>query len=320
VKQKAPVTSVALSGHLTLPISGVGSPFTGFSAGSFHAYGVDLAGQEALIQQHKKVTSLRRALKGKRRRIRSLSAKVQELQREQEEFDRQSVTSAIRKRISSAAQKHLARKPGFFARFIEDKPVDATVLAVDIRRSTDLMLHCASPAAFVEFISSLCVKLATIATDAHGVFDKFTGDGILAFFPSFFSGIDHAAWALRAALDCQEFWDDHFKKYARHFKRLPGDTGLGIGIDTGALHISVMNDDIIIVGEPVVYACRFSSAAKFKETLLNQNAHGTLLKRKRLAASFTPQTVQIKEGLFVAYKSARSLPRLALAGPARRET
>ena len=41
--------------------------------------------------------------------------------------------------------------------------------------------------------------LGTTITDSYGVFDKFTGDGILAFFPEFFSGPDAGFLAIRAA-------------------------------------------------------------------------------------------------------------------------
>jgi len=182
------------------------------------------------------------------------------------------------------------------------------------------MLHCDSATAFAEFIMSLCLGMAKTAMDRNGVFDKFTGDGILAFFPKFYSGPDHAVWALRAAIDCQNLFRAHFDRFASHFKRLPADTGLGIGIDSGMITISVMNDDIVIVGEPVVYACRFSSAASYGQTLLNQGAFAAAVRRKALSKKFVSKACQIKEGLFLAHCYRGAFPKLRLSVPAWEET
>ena len=61
----------------------------------------------------------------------------------------------------------------------------AFVVAVDIRRSTDLMLKARTPRHFAEFTTALCVELTQVLLESGGVFDKFTGDGILAFFSNF---------------------------------------------------------------------------------------------------------------------------------------
>jgi hypothetical protein len=72
------------------------------------------------------------------------------------------------------------------------------VLSVDIRRSTELMLKARTAEKFAEFITGLSIELTTIVLNSFGVFDKLTGDGILAFFPDFFSGPD-AAYRVVAA-------------------------------------------------------------------------------------------------------------------------
>jgi len=52
------------------------------------------------------------------------------------------------------------------------------------------MLKARSPALFAGFMTQLCAALEVTIKEEYGVFDKFTGDGVLAFFPEFFSGKD----------------------------------------------------------------------------------------------------------------------------------
>src|SRR5262249_51499148 len=67
----------------------------------------------------------------------------------------------------------------------EENRVPAFVMSIDIRRSTDLMLKARDPRLFAEFVTGLCAKLKSLIVNNYGVFDKFTGDGVLAFFPDF---------------------------------------------------------------------------------------------------------------------------------------
>ncbi len=70
-------------------------------------------------------------------------------------------------------------------------------MSIDIRRSTDLMLKAREPRLFADFVTGLCSKLKNLIVNNYGVFDKFTGDGVLAFFPDFYSGPDAGLLAVR---------------------------------------------------------------------------------------------------------------------------
>ena len=148
----------------------------------------------------------------------------------------------------------------------------AFVMSVDIRGSTDLMLKARTAEAFALFITTLCNDFQMIVKDCYGVFDKFTGDGILAFFPEFFTGKDAGFFAVSAAHRCHMAFEKHYKANRTSFKAIPTDAGLGIGIDYGPLRIIPVADGLTVVGEPVVYACRMGGAPA-KKTFLNQMAY-----------------------------------------------
>ena len=145
------------------------------------------------------------------------------------------------------------------------------VISIDIRRSTDLMLNANNSDDFALFISGLCEGLKKIIISSFGIFDKFTGDGILAYFPIFYSGNDAILKCCITAQLCHDFFTSYYKEYSNKFK-IKLKTGLGIGIDYGTTKLLPINDEPTIVGVPVVYACRLSGAP-FGHTYINQPAY-----------------------------------------------
>jgi class 3 adenylate cyclase len=173
--------------------------------------------------------------------------------------------------------------------FTNNNKTDAVVVSIDIRRSTELMLKAKSHEEYSEFITELTKKLATIITANFGVFDKFTGDGVLAFFPSFYSGPDSIVHAIRVSQLCHQAFQEHYEQYRSFFNVFLTDIGLGIGIDYGSVSIVNSDMELTVVGIPVVYACRFSGTAA-GTTVLNGNAfdyltlrHPRLFKHKLVA-------------------------------------
>ncbi len=163
-------------------------------------------------------------------------------------------------RVSVKAQDRLLKDEAFRKSFFESKECRAFVISVDIRRSTELMLKARSATQFSEFITELCERFDEIIKGNHGVFDKFTGDGILAFFPDFFSGPDAGYHALLAAQQCQEAFKSIYKSYRTSFSTVINDVGLGIGVDYGLVNLLKMGGGLTVVGGPVVYACRLGGA------------------------------------------------------------
>jgi class 3 adenylate cyclase len=187
------------------------------------------------------------------------------------------------------------------------------VVSVDIRRSTELMLKARSPEAFAEFITTLSNKLMKCVQWGGGIVDKFTGDGILAFFPDFFCGPDAGYLAVETARECHDEFAAHYRNSRNSFQSVRLDTGLGIGVDYGTCALVNVNDALTVVGAPVVYACRLSGAPVGK-TYVNQTAYEALQATCPRAFKLTETTIDIKhEGLTLAYDAVLGEPYGATA-------
>jgi class 3 adenylate cyclase len=164
------------------------------------------------------------------------------------------------------------------------------------------MLKARRPELFAQFIRKLCVALSEIIIGNYGVFDKFTGDGVLAYFPDFYSGPDAGLWALDCALKAHVFFAEHYKAHRHCFTSVLNDIGLGIGIDFGDTYMVKIQGSLTLVGTPVVYACRLSGA-KAGDTLLNQPAYEVVFDKYRGHFNFDETVLMIKnEGETLAYR------------------
>lgn len=231
----------------------------------------------------------------KDKRIADLQATIAAL-REQERL------GFLLNRVPEAARKALFSNAALRDAFTTGREASAFVMSVDIRRSTELMLKARRPELFARFLTELCHSLEALIKSCNGVFDKFTGDGILAFFPDFFTGPDAAFWCVSAAAQAHTLFDAAYRGNRTSFMSVLNDVGLGIGIDYGPVHIVQVAGGITVVGAPVVYACRLSGAPPGK-TLLNQPAY------ERVAATISSQCfmneteLEIKhEGRMLAYE------------------
>lgn len=205
-------------------------------------------------------------------------------------------------RVNQDAQKQLLRSTEFQKQFLESRECKAVVMAVDIRRSTELMLKARTPEDFAEFITTLCSDLMRIIVDSYGVFDKFTGDGVLAFFPDFYSGDDAAFLAVSAADRCHTTFNSHYHNSRKSFTSILTDIGLGIGIDFGRVHLVQVAGGLTVVGAPVVYACRLSQAPSGL-TLANQPAYEVISERCGGSCFTAERELEIKhEGRMLAYE------------------
>src|SRR5262245_49604270 len=163
--------------------------------------------------------------------------------------------SFVTSRMREEAREVFLGSTPFQDEFLVSKgPRSAFVMAVDVRRSTELMLKSRKPELFAAFIIELCNKLRRVILDHDGVFDKFTGDGILAFFPDFYTGDDAGYCAVHAASECHKVFTDHYSSHRNSFDTVLRDVGLGIGIDFGDTHLVNFERELAIVGRPVVYA------------------------------------------------------------------
>lgn len=175
------------------------------------------------------------------------------------------------------------------------------VVSVDIRRSTELMLKSKNPKAFAEFVTTLCGELVDIFKRNVGVVDKFTGDGILAFFPDFYSGHDAGYFALKSATEANEAFRRLYRKFRSSFTVILDEVGLGIGIDYGEVQLVQVAGALTIVGNPVVYACRMGGAPAGR-IYLNQGAYDEIDRKYPHLIQTKETTLSIKgDGALLAY-------------------
>lgn len=211
-------------------------------------------------------------------KLEEMEKAVLELTNNIKELNEKESLSYLLGRVGNQGKSKILGSPDFRAMFNNESPCDAFVLSVDIRRSTELMLKAREPKLFAQFIISLAAKLRQAVLDNFGVFDKFTGDGILGFFPDFYSGSDAGYYAVKAAAECHQIFKAHYEQHRNSFISILLDTGLGIGIDFGKVQIVEVAGDISVVGSPVVYACRMAGA-NAGETYTNYPAYEALFEK-----------------------------------------
>ena len=228
--------------------------------------------------------------------------KIEELESVLDELRAKERIGFLLGRVNQAAKRQLLVSEVFQRAFLERKECVAFVMAVDIRRSTELMLKARSPEDFAQFVTTLCDDLMSVITEHFGVFDKFTGDGVLAFFPDFYTGPDAAYYAVAAADRCHASFTAHYQRFRRSFTSVLTGVGLGIGLDYGSVHLVQMGGGLTVVGGPVVYACRLSGAPS-GVTLVNQPAYEVISDGFGARCFINETTLDIKhEGGMVAYE------------------
>jgi class 3 adenylate cyclase len=205
-------------------------------------------------------------------------------------------------RVSDAAEERLLNDSDFQKLFEDNIACDAMVVSIDMRRSTELMLKARDPQLYAAFVTTLCDRLRRIIIRHGGIFDKFTGDGILAVFPLFYSGNDAGYLAVKAAAECHQAFSEHYRASRTCFNSVLADIGLGIGIDFGNVRMVQISSDLTVVGTPVVYACRMGGAPS-GTTYLNEPAYELILERDRAYFDFQEAQLPTKhEGSMVAHQ------------------
>jgi class 3 adenylate cyclase len=305
------VESFEASNLITFPIANVGG--LAFLSEPDRLHMAELEGQ---------IRTLREKVETQARKLQSVQSDASQTKTERDALDstlkrleeKQQIAFLL-DRVSEEARSALLASEQLRSQFLDDrvaKPLYA--MSVDIRRSTDLMLKAREPLAFAGFITQLCNILMDIVRKHQGVVDKFTGDGILCFFPEFFSGVDAGYLAVAAADACHKAFATHYRDSRRLFHSILSDIGLGIGIDYGACHLVQVAGTLTIVGAPVVYACRLG-AAPAGTTLLNQPAYEAICASHGARVLISETKIELKhEGWLVAY-TARLNPHDYKAHP-----
>ncbi|KKK76702.1 hypothetical protein LCGC14_2860970, partial [marine sediment metagenome] len=136
------------------------------------------------------------------------------------------------------------------------------------------------PEATVRLLNQYLDHVCEIIQVRHGgTLSKFEGDGVFAFFGAPIAQPDHAARAIRAALDCQAFVAG-FDRQLRADGLLPTEAELSVrvGVTTGEVLVGNMGSTQRVaytaIGDSVNLAARLETANKFFGThiLVNEQA------------------------------------------------
>lgn len=159
-----------------------------------------------------------------------------------------------------------------------DDEVRTTTLVFDLRKSTFCMKEAIDSKKFAEWIDQL-VQILTAVCHLHGgIFDKFTGDGILAHFLDKECGVVCQKRAVEASLGCAVdllvALDNHLPYLLPNLHHVSDLLGGGVGIDVGPAYWAVdRKGNPITVGPGVVEAGRLCDTAKAKRIRITNAAY-----------------------------------------------
>jgi len=143
-------------------------------------------------------------------------------------------------------------------------------MAADIRESTSLMKEAIQFERFAQVMDKFVSSVRRGITRSGGWFDKFTGDGFLAYWivqnaqpdassEGFVQTAGDVADAARALIDL--FHNRVLEDFRDNARNLSAGVGLSIGLDAGPGYLMKIADELTIVGPPVVGAVRMVTAA-----------------------------------------------------------
>jgi len=162
----------------------------------------------------------------------------------------------------------------------------AIAVIADIRRSQDLMTYAKSADDFSERMVQFITHARSRIEELGGVFDKFTGDGYLAFFSEAVCTRlkqDYKSSFLAFVREQHDFASAHFSNWLGSVRKQPTlPTGLAIGADIGQVAFLDKDNHLMAVGDCIVWATRMAAAASAGETVVNNLLHRALTDREGL--------------------------------------
>jgi class 3 adenylate cyclase len=153
---------------------------------------------------------------------------------------------------------------------IDGEPLQMFVMAADIRESTTLMKEAVRFELFAKIMDKFVSAVRRGIGTPGGWFDRFTGDGFLAYwvvqqgpeaeyhqrFVEAAGNLAHTAHELVELFHARVLED-----FRRNSRNLSEGVGLSMGLDAGPGFLVEIADELTIVGPPVVGAVRMVTAA-----------------------------------------------------------
>ena len=170
---------------------------------------------------------------------------------------------------------------------IDTTPLQMFVMAADIRESTLLMKEAVEFQRFAKIMDKFVSAVRSGIGTPGGWFDKFTGDGFLAYwitpttpkedyqrrFVEAAGNLAHTAHQL-----IELFHSKVLDDFRRNSRNLSDGVGLSIGLDAGPGFLVEIAGELTVVGPPVVGAVRMVNAASrpqeiFANVYLGEHLH-----------------------------------------------
>jgi class 3 adenylate cyclase len=163
------------------------------------------------------------------------------------------------------------RRDDLLDAIIDGEPIQMFVMAADIRESTLLMKEAVKFERFAFVMDKFVTAVRRGLRRSGGWFDKFTGDGFLAYwiaqaapedeyheqFVQATGNIVHTAHTL-----VDFFHRLVLEDFRSNSRNLPQGVGLSMGLDAGPGYLVQIAGELTVVGSPVVGAVRMVTAAE----------------------------------------------------------
>jgi class 3 adenylate cyclase len=181
-----------------------------------------------------------------------------------------------RERIRALLEQHAP--PNWGERFAADELIDAIlhaeplqmfVMAADIRNSTSLMKEAIRIETFAFIMDKFVTAVRRGIRGPGGWFDKFTGDGFLAYWivrapegeydERFVEAAGNMVHSARTLVDF--FHRLVLEDFRGNSRNVPDHVGLSVGLDAGPGYLVQIGGELTVVGSPVVGAVRMVTAA-----------------------------------------------------------
>jgi adenylate cyclase len=186
------------------------------------------------------------------------------------EVRNQLISSMLHRYVNNSVIEQILANPGKYSELGGDRK-NVAVFFSDIRGFTSLSEKMSADE-LIHFLNSIYKELTGIVFRNKGTFDKYMGDCIMAFWGAPADVEDETLWAVRAALEMQEAFEDLKQGWTPELKKL----GIGIGINYGEVIVGNIGTEEImnytVIGDIVNTAQRVESIARSGQVLITKKA------------------------------------------------